>query len=79
MIGFIHIYTHKDIYIYRYTYIYMLAPPQDPYFYMLASPKTYNTVHPVHLVCFEAKYPVPERFTVLRIFFFNRALPGSSC
>ena len=60
-------------------YIYMLAPPQDPYFYMLAFPKTYNTVHPVHLACLEAKYLVPEGFTVLRIFFFNRALPGSSC
>ena len=60
-------------------YIYMLAPPQDPYFHMLAFPKTYNTVHPVHLACLEAKYLVPEGFTVLRIFFFNRALPGSSC
>ena len=29
-------------------YTYMLAPhPQDPYFYMLISPKTY-TFHPVH-------------------------------
>ena len=47
----------------------MLAPPpQDPYFYMLAFPKTYNTVHPVHLACLEAKYFVPEGFTVLRIF-----------
>ena len=63
-----------------YIYIYMLAPPpQDPYFYMLTFPKAYNTVHPVHLACLEAKYLVPEGFTVLRIFFFNRALPGSSC
>ena len=60
-------------------YIYASPPPQDPYFYMLAFPKTYNTVHPVHLACLEAKYLVPEGFTVLRIFIFNRALPGSSC
>ena len=62
-----------------YIYIYASPPPQDPYFYMLAFPKTYNTVHPVHLACLEAKYLVPEGFTVLRIFIFNRALPGSSC
>ena len=62
-----------------YIIIYASPPPQDPYFYMLAFPKTYNTVHPVHLACLEAKYLVPEGFTVLRIFFFNRALPGSSC
>ena len=63
----------------KYIHIYASPPPQDPYFYMLAFPKTYNTVHPVHLACLEAKYLVPEGFTVLRIFIFNRALPGSSC
>ena len=71
--------SRRSYYIYINIYIYMLAPPQDPYFYMLAFPKTYNTVHPVHLACLEAKYLVPEGFTVLRIFFFIRALPGSSC
>ena len=75
-VGNVHI---SYIYIRTYIYIYASPPPQDPYFYMLAFPKTYNTVHPVHLACLEAKYLVPEGFTVLRIFFFNRALPGSSC
>ena len=76
MISLYYIYI---IYILK-VYIYIYAsPPQDPYFYTLAFPKTYNTVHPVHLACLEAKYLVPEGFTVLRIFFFNRALPGSSC
>ena len=55
------------------------SPPPRPIFLYASFPKDLSTVHPVHLACLEAKYLVPEGFTVLRIFFFNRALPGSSC